>query len=174
MIHAYIGDGKGKTTAAFGLALRALGHGQRVHVCQFCKDGSSGEVKALLGLSGASAVADTPPVLFSSLMDAAQRAAARREHDEHLSQAAAMAREHQVDLLVLDEVLTAYELGLLDKDRLRDLVECMRGRTDMPELVLTGRVAPQIVLDSADYVTRMDAVRHPFTQGVGAREGVEY
>ena len=174
MIHVYFGDGKGKTTAAFGLALRALGHGWRVHVCQFCKDGSSGEAVALRDGLGVNVVADTPPVLFSFQMDEAQRQESRREHDAHLSQAIELARSGQADLIVLDEALTAHGLGLLDEPLLHELLAAVSGRDGAPEVVLTGHSAPAFVLDAADYVTRMSMERHPYQRGVVAREGVEY
>ena len=143
MIHLYHGDGKGKTTAAFGLALRALGAGWRVAVVQFLKDGASGEVTPLRGL-GATVLACTPPVRFSFAMDDAERAASRREHDANLAQALGLVGAEAGDgrprpgapgaveapgaggmpgapgcLLVLDEVLDAYAAGLLDGGLLR-------------------------------------------------------
>ena len=143
MIHLYHGDGKGKTTAAFGLALRALGAGWRVAVVQFLKDGASGEVIPLRGL-GATVLARTPPVRFSFAMDDAERAASRREHDANLVQALGLVGAEVGDgrprpgvpgaveapgaggmseapgcLLVLDEVLDAHAAGLLDEGLLR-------------------------------------------------------
>lgn len=143
MIHLYHGDGKGKTTAAFGLALRALGAGWRVAVVQFLKDGASGEVTPLRGL-GATVLACTPPVRFSFAMDDAERAASRREHDANLAQALGLVGAEAGDgrlrlgtpgaleapgaggmteapgcLLVLDEVLDAHAAGLLDEGLLR-------------------------------------------------------
>lgn len=143
MIHLYHGDGKGKTTAAFGLALRALGAGWRVAVVQFLKDGASGEVTPLRGL-GATVLACAPPVRFSFAMDDAERAASRREHDANLAQALGLVGAEAGDgrlrlgtpgaveapgaggmteapgcLLVLDEVLDAHAAGLLDEGLLR-------------------------------------------------------
>lgn len=164
MLHLYYGDGKGKTTAAMGLALRALGHDRRVIVVQFLKDGSSGEI-ALLRRAGA-AVYACPNAKFSWLMTDADRADARRRNDETLRNALAA----PFDLLVLDEACAALRNRLVDEALLRQAVALAAER----EVVCTGRNPPDWLLAAADYATEMRAVRHPYTRGIPAREGVEF
>lgn len=165
MLHLYWGNGKGKTTAAMGLALRALGHGRRVVVVQFLKDGTSGEM-APLRAAGA-AVYACPNAKFTWLMDEADKAAAREASARALGQALA----EPFDLLVLDEACAALKSGILDEALLRRAVAFAKnGR----EVVLTGRDPAPWLQDAADYSTEMRAHRHPYADGVAAREGVEY
>ena len=168
MIHLYYGDGKGKSTAAAGLALRALGAGQRVSVLAFLKDGSSGELAGLRAL-GARVWAGLAglPAQFSWQMSEADKAACLA------TQTARLRGVLQVpcEMLVLDEACAAFALGLVDRDLLRTAVlQAPAGR----EVVLTGRAPAAWMLAAADYVTEMRAVRHPFDKGVPARPGVEY
>lgn len=165
MLHLYWGNGKGKTTAAMGLALRALGHGRRVVIVQFLKDGTSGEI-APLRAAGA-AVYACPNAKFTWLMDEADKAAAREASARSLGQALA----EPFDLLVLDEACAALKSGILDEALLRRAVAFAKnGR----EVVLTGRDPAPWLQDAADYSTEMRAHKHPYADGVAAREGVEY
>lgn len=165
MLHLYWGNGKGKTTAAMGLALRALGHGRRVVIVQFLKDGTSGEI-APLRAAGA-AVYACPNAKFTWLMDEADKAAAREASARALGQALA----EPFDLLVLDEACAALKSGILDEALLRRAVAFAKnGR----EVVLTGRDPAPWLQEAADYSTEMRAHRHPYADGVAAREGVEY
>lgn len=165
MLHLYWGNGKGKTTAAMGLALRALGHGRRVIIVQFLKDGTSGEI-APLRAAGA-AVYACPNAKFTWLMDEADKAAAREASARALGQALA----EPFDLLVLDEACAALKNSILDEALLRRAVAFAKnGR----EVVLTGRDPAPWLQDAADYSTEMRAHRHPYADGVAAREGVEY
>ena len=165
MLHLYWGNGKGKTTAAMGLALRALGHGRRVVIVQFLKDGTSGEI-APLRAAGA-AVYACPNAKFTWLMDEADKAAAREASARALGRALA----EPFDLLVLDEACAALKSSILDEALLRRAVAFAKnGR----EVVLTGRDPDPWLQDAADYSTEMRAHRHPYADGVAAREGVEY
>ena len=165
MLHLYWGNGKGKTTAAMGLALRALGHGQRVVVVQFLKDGTSGEI-APLRAAGATVYA-CPNAKFTWLMDEADKAEAREASARALGQALA----EPFDLLVLDEACAALKSGILDEALLRRAVAFAKnGR----EVVLTGRDPAPWLQEAADYSTEMRAHKHPYADGVAAREGVEY
>lgn len=165
MLHLYWGNGKGKTTAAMGLALRALGHGRRVVIVQFLKDGTSGEI-APLRAAGATVYA-CPNAKFTWLMDEADKAAAREASARALGRALA----EPFDLLVLDEACAALKSGILDEALLRRAVAFAKnGR----EVVLTGRDPAPWLQDAADYSTEMRAHRHPYADGVAAREGVEY
>lgn len=171
MVHIYHGDGKGKTTAAMGQALRALGHGWRVGVVQFLKDGSSGEVRMLASLPRTSVVACSTDGKFTFQMTSDELAAMRTRQEEALARARAKAEAGEFDLLVLDEVLDAVNTGTLAANSLEDAVRACKPRC---ELVLTGRDPAPALLELADYVTEMRCEKHPYQQGVAAREGVEW
>lgn len=165
MLHIYYGDGKGKTTAAMGLALRALGHEKRVAILQFLKDGSSGEV-ALLRRCGADVHA-CPNAKFTWLMTDAEKADARAHNNAALRAALAA----PFDLLVLDEACAACRTGLVDESLLQQAAALAgQGR----EVIFTGRDPAAWMLEQADYATEMCAEKHPYTRGVQAREGVEF
>ena len=166
LLHLYWGDGKGKTTAAMGLALRALGSGKRVVIVQFLKGGNSGEIPLLAQL-GAEIYRGKAGQKFVFQMNDAEKAATRALQDRNLT--VAMAQE--ADLLVLDEAGSAWELDMADKDLLRRAV---LQRPAGQECVLTAHAAPQWMLDAADYSTEMKCHRHPYQKGIKARKGIEY
>ncbi len=161
MIHVYFGHGKGKTSSAFGLALRMAGHGRRVLVAQFIKDGSSGEVAAARHVPGIDLLFPSP-----YLTVAGNRALWTRVRP-HLSQPDGYA------MIVLDEVLDAMAGGALSEAELLDAIgDCVRAGI---ELVLTGHLSPpESILSQTDYLTRLDMLKHPYERGVEAREGVEF
>lgn len=167
MIHFYYGDGKGKTTAVMGLALRALGSGMPVTVIQFLKDGASGECGSLAKL-GAKIVAGKAAPGFVFSMTEAGKAATRKLHDEHLQ--AAQAALEEGGLLVLDEVGDALSMGMVDGDKLLALLD-RKGET---EIAMTGHQPLDALMDRADYITEMKARRHPYEKGVQARPGIEF
>ena len=166
LVHLYWGEGKGKTTAAMGLALRALGQGARVVIVQFLKGADTGEVPLLRQL-GAEIYRGKAGQKFVFQMDEAEKAATRRLQDQNL--AAALARP--ADLLVLDEACAAWQLDMVDRDLLQKAV---LGRPAGREVVLTGRDPAPWMQQAADYCTEMCARRHPYDRGVPARPGIEY
>ena len=159
MIHVYHGDGKGKTTAAMGLALRMLAAGRRVVVVQFLKDGESGEVRLLAEHFGVPVFAGKTSDKFTWSMTSEELAATRELHDGNLASALAELEGAQEGLLVLDEALV---------DRALDM--SARG----VEVALTGRAPSRKIVEKADYITEMRCEKHPYEQGICAREGVEY
>ena len=166
LLHLYYGDGKGKTTAAMGLALRALGSGKKVVVLQFLKGGQSGEIPLLEQL-GAKIYRGKAGQKFVFQMNEAEKAATRDLQNRNL--AAAMTED--ADLLVLDEAGRAWELDMVDKALLQKAV---LARPAAQECVLTAHAAPRWMLDAADYVTEMKCCRHPYQKGIAARKGIEY
>ena len=166
LLHLYWGDGKGKTTAAMGLALRALGSGKRVVIVQFLKGGKSGEIPLLEQL-GAKVYRGKAGQKFVFQMNDAEKAATRALQNENLR--AAMAQP--ANLLLLDEAGSAWELDMVDKELLQMAV---LHRPDGQECVLTAHAAPQWMLDAADYSTEMKCCRHPYQKGIAARQGIEY
>jgi cob(I)alamin adenosyltransferase len=171
MIHLYHGDGKGKTTAAFGLALRALGRGRTVGIVQFLKSENSGERFALASLPGATLVALPEQVTFTFRMTEEERGQAAQRCQDYCAQALALARSGKAQLLVLDEVCAAITSGLLPLETVLSLLERLPEET---EVVLTGRNPPEELRVRADYETEFVKRKHPYDQGVSAREGIEY
>lgn len=166
LLHLYWGDGKGKTTAAMGLALRALGSGRRVVIVQFLKGGVSGEIPMLERL-GVKIYRGKAGQKFVSQMTEAEKAATRALQNENLRAAA----DEKADLLILDEAGSAWELDMVDRELLKTTVLC---RPAEQECVLTAHSAAEWMLDAADYSTEMKCRKHPYQKGVKARKGIEY
>ncbi len=166
----FTGEGKGKTTAALGMALRASGHGMRTLILQFMKaDETVGELTALKHLPGVEAIqmgrgfvpASTDPA-FSEHRQAASHA---------LEKAAEALRSRRYDLIILDEICTAMDKGLVTEDQILELI---KESGDVPCLVLTGRGATQGLIAKADTVTEMRNLKHGLREGITAQKGVEY
>lgn len=171
MIHLYCGDGKGKTTAAEGLCLRAAGAGIEVVFVQFMKGGLTSELHSFEKLTDIKVIRNRKDFGFYKNMSEEDKRQIRASHDANLKEACGLVAEGRCGLLVLDEITYPYRLGLVD----RGLVEgLLNGKPEEMELVLTGRNPEQIFIDKADYITRMCCVRHPYEKGVGARRGIEY
>ena len=166
LIHLYHGDGKGKTTAAMGLAIRALGQGRSVAIVQFLKSGTSGELEPLRKL-GAEIFSGKAGTRFFSQMTSEEQSETRRIHTLHLHQAV----ETHCDLLVLDEACAAASLQVVPEELLRQAV---LQRPSGREIVLTGRNPSPWMLEAADYITEMRCVRHPYVRGITARKGIVY
>lgn len=170
LIHIYCGEGKGKTSAALGLALRAAGAGIKVLFVQFLKDGSSSEISMLerLGIETA-CCPDIRKFVFQ--MTEEERRQGGEEYSRLLSAAVSRCREEGFGLLVLDEVLPACRLGLVPEEALMDF---LRSKPSELEVVLTGREPSPALLELADYVTEMKKLRHPYDRGIQARKGIEF
>jgi cob(I)alamin adenosyltransferase len=169
MIHIYTGDGKGKTTAAVGLAVRAAGCGKRVVLAQFLKGSRTGELKALARIPLITIIRNTRDYGFYGGASDETRAQMACENNANLQNALALPCE----MLVLDEVCAAYNLGAIDRKAVDELVLREAGRRER-ELVLTGRDAPAHLCAAADYLSRVSKIKHPFDHGTPARQGIEY
>lgn len=169
MVHLYTGDGKGKTTAAMGLALRALGRGKRVVCAQFLKGGKSGEILALERFEGFLRIQNPDQVKFVFQMTPGERADCAGDCARILCEAAERAKG--ADMLILDEICAAVNLGMLKESDVTAAISALPSRV---EIVMTGRDAPEALAARADYLSEIRAVRHPYDQGTPAREGVEY
>ena len=169
LTQVYTGNGKGKTSAAFGLALRAVGRGLKVYVIQFIKGGFDyGELYVakrlpnfkLEAFGRGKFVTEVPPT----------------EEDVKLAKEAfKLAREvvsgGEYDIVILDEINVALHLKLIDVDEVTNLI---RDKPEHVELVLTGRDAPPEVVELADLVTEMKEIKHPYAKGALPRRGIEY
>lgn len=169
LIHLYCGDGKGKTSAAVGLAVRASGAGKQVIFTQFFKDGSSSEVEVLKHLSGIRTIhADTVRGFYHA-MTPEQRAQAREDYTALFRQVTSAAQD--ADLLILDEIVSACNRGVLPEALVTDF---LRNKPRRLEVVLTGRNPSPALTELADYITEMRKLRHPFDRGIAARKGIEF
>lgn len=166
LVHLYCGDGKGKTTAAMGLALRALGQGMQVVVVQFLKNGTSGELEPLKKI-GATVFSGKPGAKFTFQMNAEEKAQATEENNARLAEAL----QQPCDLLILDEICAARNSGMLDEALAKQAV---LERPQHREVVLTGRNPEAWMVEAADYITEMQPRRHPYEQGIPARKGIEF
>jgi cob(I)alamin adenosyltransferase len=168
LIHIYTGDGKGKTTAAIGLALRAKGANLSVLVAQLFKKNTS-EAKALKGkgidyLSYSSAHPFFKKYSKQELEDEVEKCSF------FVKKVFEMARTKSYDMVVLDEIGPALAYNLVNEN---ELVELIKSKPEKTELVMTGRGFPDSILQLADYVTEMRKIKHPYDKGVSARKGIE-
>ena len=167
-VQVYTGDGKGKTTAAFGLAFRAMGQGLRTYIGQFVKGRKCSELKASQLVQPYVIIEQYGQGRFLVGQAIPEEIQLAREGLER-AKAAMFSGEYQI--VILDEVITAYWLGLLSLKELLDLVEL---KPQGVELVLTGRGAPPELVARADLVTEMREVKHYYHSGILAREGIEF
>jgi len=168
-VQLYTGDGKGKTTAALGLALRAAGHGLRSYIGQFAKGRPSGEHEAVPSLGGLINIERYGSGRFlggAPPPDPAEVARAR----EGLARARAAMLSGDYRIVVLDEVCVAIRFGLLS---VAEVLALIRDKPGAVELILTGRGAPPELVAAADLVSEVRAVKHYLDQGIEARKGVE-
>lgn len=166
LVHIYTGDGKGKTSAAAGLAARCAVRGKKVVFCRFLKAGKSGETEALKRL-GAEIKSFSSSQKFWFQMNADEKALAKSETENAL----AHIYDVECDLLVLDEIMCVADLGIVSVEFLAEIIEKKPHKT---ELVLTGRGAPEQLYKYADYVSEIRCVKHPYEKNIGAREGIEF
>lgn len=168
LVQVYTGNGKGKTSASFGLALRAVGRGLKVYVIQFIKGGFDyGELYVVDKLPGLTLeafgrgkfVSEEKPDMVD--IDLARQALAKAQE----------IMKGDVDVLILDEINVAVNLKLID---IKEVLELIRKKPEHMELVLTGRKAPVEIVQAADLVTEMIEIKHPYNSGFKARKGIEY
>ena len=168
-IHMYYGDGKGKTTAAVGQAVRAAGAGLQVLFFQFLKDNSSNERKILESVPGITCLPGRDQVKFVSRMNGDEKAELRHYNNKALDEIVKFCTNF--DVLVLDESLCAIHLNVLSEEKIISFLEHKpRGL----EIIMTGHEVSQDLLDLADYATMMMKVKHPYDRKVQASEGIEF
>lgn len=168
LVHLYHGDGKGKTTAAMGLALRFSHCEKRVLVVQFLKSGTSGEILQLSSFDNVTVLAGNTVNKFSWEMNEAEKLEVKRVNDGYLEQVLAS----DCDFFVLDELCGAISSGMISEELVKQL---LKDRKKHQEMVITGRNPPEYLVEAANYITNMKMERHPFeTDGVRARKGIEF
>lgn len=167
LTHVYCGEGKGKTTAALGLAMRASGRGLRVLWTSFLKDYKSGE---FLGNMPFDLFPGEPVPKFLFEMTQEEQQSVACEHRSRFKRAFELAAEGGFDMLVLDEGVTACTMELVSVDL---VISCLKKKPAKLEVVLTGRTPDSRIVDAADYVSRIEVIKHPYDRGIAAREGIE-
>lgn len=170
LIHIYCGDGKGKTTAALGLSLRAAGRGMQVCIVQFLKSTETGELNILRQIPSVQVIRSQEQLGFTFRMNEEQKRHAAMVQQELFAKASATALSGNCDLLVLDEIMAAINSGMVEAEQVKQLL-C--GKPEELEVVLTGRNPPQELIELADYVSQIQKVKHPFDRGIAARDGIE-
>lgn len=171
MLHLYTGDGKGKTTAAFGLAFRALGCGNRVLIAQFLKNGKSSELEAASRFENACVVKVPSTNKFTYQMTEEELSEERRKQKNALYMLIDKIREIKPATIILDELAVCTGIGLTEEADMWKLIETA---LEYGETVVTGRYPPESLMEKADYVSEIVKRKHPFDKGIPARRGVEF
>lgn len=171
LTHIYTGNGKGKTTCAVGLGIRAYGRGFKVLMVQFLKGADTGELAALAKLEPGFKVYRGKEVKkFTWNMNEEELKELRKSMQEVFDFAVREASGGHWDMLILDEILGSISSGLVD---VKDVACFIRNKPQHMELILTGRNAPDELVQIADYVSEIKKVKHPYERGIPAREGIE-
>ena len=171
LIHIYCGDGKGKTTAAAGLSIRAAGSGINVIFCQFMKGRKSGEIDILKNIENITVLRCDEDFGFYWNMSDETKNKAKECYSRLFEDAVILAKQKEKCLVVFDEITYALDYGFVDKNEFKSFVE---NRPLETEIVVTGRNPDNFIKEKADYITEMVKIKHPFDKGISAREGIEY
>lgn len=171
LIHIYCGDGKGKTTAAMGLAIRAAGREKKVFITQFLKSGKSGELVSLEKLKEYITFLPGKPVnKFVWNMNDEEKMEAKREHTARFKEIIDIIKNEDYDLLILDEIIATINNGFIE---LNEVIEFLKNKPETLEVVMTGRDPKEELIELANYVTEMKCIKHPFKEGIPSRVGIE-
>lgn len=171
LIEVITGDGKGKTTASVGLAVRAAGAGFKVIFAQFLKNDKSSEVSVLRSIPGVQVLSCDKLFGFIKYMDDQTKENAKKYYRNYYDEVIEAAQKENVDVLILDEFMGAYNFDMIDKEK---ALAFIKAKPDDLELVLTGRDVPAEIAELADYISNIQSVAHPYDKGIGARLGIEF
>ncbi len=172
LIQVYTGNGKGKTTAAIGQGVRSAGSGLKVFMIQFLKNKDTGELHSLKKIEDIFKVFRFEKERdFFWLLNDEQKKELREEVGEAFKFAKDSAANKSCDVLILDEIIGAINNGLLEEAEVRDM---LKAKPKQLEIILTGRNVPDSILEVADYVSEIKAIKHPADSGINARKGIEY
>jgi len=170
LVHINCGDGKGKTTACVGLAVRAAGAGKKVLFVQFLKDGNSSEIENLKKTDGISVCTVDSHHGFLKFMCEEEQIKTCENHKKMFEEILKRA-QNNIDLLILDEVISACNLKVIQEEK---LVCFLKEKPEKLEVVLTGKEPSDKLISLADYVTEMKKIKHPYDKGIQARRGIEF
>lgn len=168
LVHIYCGDGKGKTTAAVGLAVRCAGGGGKVMFCQFLKGSGSGEREALNRIDGITVVPVPERIAFVWNMSESEKERTRAYYNDKFEAVCTAVSDY--DMLILDEIIPALKYDFVSIDR---LIGFLKEKPAGLEVVLTGREPDERLVEMADYVTEMRKIKHPYDRGVVMRQYIE-
>lgn len=171
LIHIYTGDGKGKTTAATGLAVRCAGAGGKVLICRFLKTNTSAELNILKEIPNITIMENPKVFHMIHLKDGQLPEGAKEYYEGMFKDTAAQAMTGNYDLLVMDELMATVNLGLVSAE---DVVAFLKSRPKNLEVVMTGRNPAPEIADEADYISEIKKIKHPFDKGINARKGIEF
>lgn len=170
LVHLYSGDGKGKSTAAIGLAVRAVGHGKKILFCQFLKGAATGELEPLKRL-GVDLLRAQTSEKFLFQMDSHEKEQTAGEHLRCFEKMRSLVFNNGYELVVLDEITSAVNTGLIPSVNLTNFIT---ERPRILEVVLTGRNPPAEICALADYHTDFQCIQHPYLRSIPSRPGIEY
>lgn len=173
MIHIYYGDGKGKTTAAFGLALRSVGANKKVAIVQFLKKGDSSEIKAIKKYKLPIDIFAFGVGFYRILGDKHSEKEHQKSIDKTWAKAKKIISNKKYDLIILDEINMAIDLDLLDINDVIDVLKTYNQQLNS-DIILTGRNAHKKLIKIADLVTEMKKHKHYFDKNVKAKKGIEF
>jgi len=169
LIQIYTGNGKGKTTAALGIAMRALGHNYKIYVIQFMKNHpNSGELLISKFLPNINII-QTGQTSFVDRNTPSKKD--KLLANKSLKLALEIAKSSDYDILILDEIITSINFNLIKCEK---VIELLQEKSDTLEIILTGRNAPQELIEIADLVTEMKEIKHYYNKNIKARMGIEF
>ena len=172
LVQVYCGNGKGKTTASIGLGIRAIGRDFKVIMIQFLKSPDTGEYRTLKNLEPKFKVFHfEKPRGFTWTLTPEEREEKKIEIKNAINFARKVLDTGECDILILDEILGAIQAGFVDEEEICHIID---HKPEGAELVLTGRVLPESIAQRADYISKIEAVKHPMAHGISAREGIEH
>lgn len=171
LVHIYTGDGKGKTTAAIGLAVRAAGHNKRVYILQFLKARTTGELEIAKKLPMITFERTNISRKFIFQMNEEEKKELQEETEKAWNRLREITRESEYEIVIVDEIMGAIKNGLIS---LKEVIDLIKDKSPEKELILTGREAPDELIELADYVTEMKLIKHPYRKDIPARKGIEF
>lgn len=171
LIHIYCGDGKGKTTAAMGLGMRAAGRSKKVLLTQFLKSNKTGELNSIEKLSEFfHVVKGVPAKKFVWNMNEEEKLEVKKEHTNRFREVTKKAIEEEYDLLILDEIIATINRDFV---MLTEVIDFLKNKPKGLEVVMTGRNPKEELIELADYVSEIKAIKHPYNKGIKSRVGIE-
>ncbi|MCI8292785.1 MAG: cob(I)yrinic acid a,c-diamide adenosyltransferase [Hespellia sp.] len=171
LIHIYCGEGKGKTTAATGLAIRAAGSGMQVLFARFLKNDQSSELRILQNISEIHLLHPSRTYGFYRTLGNCERAELRNVYEQYWQQIKAEVDSGNYQMLILDEIMAVCKYNIIST---KEVYQFLQRKPDRLEVVLTGRGPEESLLELADYVSEIRRRKHPYEKGISARKGIEW
>lgn len=169
-VHIYCGDGKGKTTAAMGLCIRAAGSGKKVVIYQFLKNNTTSEIDSLNRIPNITRIEGKDKMKFTFNMTEEEKCELKDYYTEKFKEVIDFAKKNNADLLFFDEIIYAILNNIFDE---KYLIEFLNTKPNSLEVVLTGRNPSEELIGIADYVSEIKKIKHPFEKGIPSRKGIE-